>query len=90
MRPARNQPMCEACWIESQGVTAAQFGVDHGEDGWPAGLFLPMVRRPVLIDPGQHLYQCAWCGKPTFVGCWVRVEREAAERLLFTHVEDTG
>ena len=55
------QPQCEACWIE-QNMT-------HGDDA------VFSIRRPtVLVQEHTHIEFCAWCGKPTIMGIYVRAD----------------
>jgi hypothetical protein len=58
-----NQPCCERCWIEREGIWDEQ-----GDDDVLIGLRLP-VR---LVD--IELEQCSYCGKPTFIGVYVRAD----------------
>lgn len=61
--PSWDCPCCEACWLVREGVWDEQ-----GDYDVLIGLRLP-VR---LVD--AVLEQCAWCGKPTFIGVFVRAD----------------
>lgn len=53
------QPMCERDWIKQQSK-------------WDGDVLLS-IRIPVIVlDRG--IEQCAWCGEPTVVGIFVRVD----------------
>lgn len=56
-----SQPQCEACWIHLNATEGPQ-----GIEG---------VRRPtVLLMEHTQLEMCAWCGHPTIMGIYVRVD----------------
>jgi hypothetical protein len=55
-----NQPRCESCWFEVEG----DWDGDH----------LLAVRRPVRRPGPTVIEQCAWCGRPTFIGIFVRAD----------------
>ena len=58
-----NQPICEACWIEKHGVWIA--------DAMTGDEQLSAIRQPTrLTEP--PIERCAYCGKPTIFGTYVR------------------
>lgn len=73
-------PMCEACWVNERGTW------ERLPDG--SGEYLSALRMPVLLrrdDP--KVEQCAYCGRPTFVGLFVRADPTT---LPFPAKEDEG
>jgi hypothetical protein len=61
-----NQVMCEACWIEKRGTWEKVEGTENDY----VLIELSMPVRFVPDDP--TLNRCSYCGKPTFVGIYVR------------------
>lgn len=59
------QPCCEACWIDEHG----EWDMDSDEaEVWQ---HLVSCRQPVMsLEAG--LERCAFCGRPTVVGIYVR------------------
>ena len=55
-----NQPRCESCWFELEG-------------DWD-GNHLLSVPRPVHRPGLEEVERCAWCGRPTFAGIYVRAD----------------
>lgn len=67
--PWKNVPCCEACWIQREGEWVPYGRTD---DGAPLEQ-LTSLRKPVrMVDP--PLEQCGFCGKPTFIGIYVRAQ----------------
>lgn len=54
------QPLCEACWVGEQAVFT------------PDGEIIGLKRLPYRVSGESELFQCCECGKPTFVGVFVR------------------
>lgn len=56
------QPICERCWIEWNSE-------------WDDDDNLVGIRRPVRINAeATEVERCAWCGRPTIVGIYKRVD----------------
>jgi len=65
VRMSWNQPQCEACWIEYN---------THTEEILVGGVPLNQVTHVTTPyrAPNPTLEQCAFCGRPTIVGIFVR------------------
>ena len=60
------QAQCEACWIDTEGEWE-----DVGDDT----SVLTGCRMPtVMIASERQVEQCAWCGNPTIMGIYKRVD----------------
>ncbi len=67
-----NQPICEVDWIEREGL----FSPDEEHPGL---VTLVGVREPIRIqrladESPLPIEQCAFCGKPTIFGVYVRAD----------------
>lgn len=62
------QAMCEACWIDQRGEW----------EPVPGGQMLVGVPVPVRVNVDMldkpTMETCSWCGRPTFVGIFVRAD----------------
>lgn len=59
------QPCCEACWIEDRG----EWDLDSDEQSvWQHIISVP--KPTIVLD--SPLERCAFCGRPTIVGIYVR------------------
>ena len=62
-----NQPICERCWINK-----------NSEIIWKRGYIIESyvtIRLPVMVryeEETNIIKQCAYCGKPTFIGAFIR------------------
>lgn len=67
MRFSWTQPICERCWINSEGTWEP-----HPEGG-PGAERLVDIRRPVTLTADViEVERCAWCGHPTIFGAYKR------------------
>lgn len=59
------QPQCEACWIEKNTEIREIDGEAH-----------TVVRQPTTFKNPDNpsIEQCAWCGRMTIMGIFVRVD----------------
>jgi hypothetical protein len=68
-----NGPVCERCWVEREGEWEP-----NPDD--PGQVRLVSLRQPVrLINPAPdggefRIESCHFCGWPTFIGIYQRVE----------------
>lgn len=63
-----NTAMCERCWIDRRGVWVP------GDGAAEVLAELPIPVRLKLPDGEMPVERCGWCGSPTFVGIFVRVD----------------
>lgn len=67
VRLSWTQPCCERCWIDREGT----WEIDEAE-GFQ---YLAALRQPVrMVRDEAVLERCSFCGGPTFIGIYVRVD----------------
>ena len=73
------QAQCEACWIERNSEWESR-GIED---------VLLSIRRPVvLVSEESRIEQCAFCGRPTIVGIYVRVDPATVAYPRFDDEDD--
>jgi hypothetical protein len=63
-----DNPICERCWIEAEGIWIA--------DALSAREALSSVRLPVRVKE-PVIERCSWCGDPTIFGVYKRADPRA-------------
>ena len=74
-----NQPICERCWIDRQ--TEAVWKPSY------TILSYANMKLPVVIQREEtKIERCSYCGKPTFLGAYIR---DNPEKVPYPREEET-
>lgn len=63
------QPQCERCWVQQNSTW------EQDPELGPDAETLVSIRTPV-VSLRREINRCAWCGEPTIIGIFVRVNPE--------------